>query len=301
MPEKIQSIISQAVEQCSSFGELLSSAEKQRLIDSGAVLSIGPGEYICHQGDTDRHVFIIIMGEVDVVEGEPGSEVLLAKLRRGELFGELSALFATPRMTSIRAAMQSVVLQVPGDDFEQLITGRDELFNAILLRYRHRVTETALRSTRLFRFLPPRALDKLIEQAEIVSIPAGGVIVQEGEQGDGFYVVIHGRARVSHELGDSSINLAVAAAGDYFGEWALLTGAPRAATVTAMTRVDVIRIGKVSFLELIQQHPEVRNEIDRVAHNRYSSINRFAVPDSQQQVNEMLNLIESVFQDDESR
>ena len=295
--EKIYEVIEKAIDNQTSFGDLLTADEKQTLIDCGTVHSAMSGEVLCHQGEIDRRVFIIVMGEVEISEGEGENQVVLAHLKRGEVFGEISALFESPRISNVKVTKPSVVLIIPGDVFENIITGRSALYNAILERYKNRLSETALRSVDLFRHIEGDILKPLIEVASIVGISEGGTIVTEGEAGDYFYIIIRGTACVSHDLGGSTINLALMKSGDYFGEWSVLTGAPRAATVSAIDRVDLLQIERGAMLSFIQEQPEVGERIDLIAHNRRESLSGSGIPDSPEQLKQMVKNIENVIQD----
>ena len=294
--EQIFEVIEHAIDSQTAFGDLLTAEEKQTLIDHGVVHSSTIGETLCIQGESDRRVFIIVMGEVEVSEGVDESQVVLAHLKRGEVFGEISALFDSPRISNVIATKPSVILIIPGEVFEKVITGRAELYDAILERYKLRLSETALRSTDLFRQLNKDALKILIDASSIAGIAKGGIIVKEGEVGDYFYIIIRGTARVSHDLGDGTINLALMNSGDYFGEWSVLTGAPRAATVSAVTRVDMLRIERGILLEFIQNQPEVGERIDLIAHNRRESLSGSGLPDSPEQLKQRLKNIEEVIE-----
>ena len=292
----IYEVIEKAIDNQTSFGDLLLAEEKQTLIDYGTVHSAVIGEVLCKQGENDRRVFIVVMGEVEISEGNDENQVVLAHLKRGEVFGEISALFNSPRISNVMVTKPSVLLIIPGDSFEKVITGRSELYSAILERYKNRLSETALRSVDLFRYLDKAALQPLIDASSIASIPEGGIIVHEGEAGDYFYIIISGTARVSHDLGGSTINLALMHSGDYFGEWSILTGAPRAATVSAMNRVDMLRIERSVMLDFIQKQPEVGERIDLVAHNRREMVSGSGVPDSPEQLKQMVKNIQDVIQ-----
>lgn len=294
--EHIYEVIEKAINEQTAFGDLLTAEEKQTLIDHGTVHSAVIGEVLCKQGESDRRVFIIVMGEVEISEGGDGNEVVLAHLKRGEVFGEISALFDSPRISNVVVTKPSVLLIIPGASFEKVITGRSELHTAILERYKNRLSETALRSVDLFRHLNKSALKPLMDAASIAGISEGGVIVKEGEVGDYFYIIIRGTARVSHNLGDSTINLALMHSGDYFGEWSVLTGAPRAATVSAMNRVDILRIERSAMLDFIQRQPEVGERIDLVAHNRRENFSGTVGPDTPEQLRQMVKNIEDVIQ-----
>ena len=275
---------------------MLLAEEKQTLIDCGTVHSAAIGEVLCRQGENDRRVFIIVMGEVEISEGKDENQVVLTHLKRGEVFGEISALFNSPRISNVTVTKPSVLLIIPGDLFEKVITGRSELYSAILERYKNRLSETALRSVDLFRHLDKAALQPLMDASSIAGVPEGGIIVNEGEAGDYFYIIIRGTARVSHDLGGSTINLALMHSGDYFGEWSVLTGAPRAATVSAMNRVDMLRIERSAMLGFIQRQPEVGERIDLVAHNRREMVSGSGVPDSPEQLKKMVKNIQDVIQ-----
>ena len=295
--EKVYGAIEKAIESQTAFGDLLTADEKQTLIDCGSVHSAVIGETLCRQGEVDRRIFIIVMGEVEVTEGDGEDSVVLAHLKRGEVFGEISALFKSPRISNVNVCKPSVVLIIPSEVFEKVITGRSELYNAILERYKSRLSETALRNVDLFRHIESAALKPLINAASIIGISEGGVIVSEGEVGDYFYIIIHGTARVTHDVGGSVINLALMHSGDYFGEWSVLTGAPRAATVSAIDRVDILRIEKSALLIFIQQQPEVGERIDLVAHNRRERLSGSGIPDSSEELEKLVKNIEDVIQD----
>jgi ATP-binding cassette subfamily B protein len=294
--EQLYDVIEKAIDDQTSFGDLLQTEEKQMLIDYGTVHSAAIGDILCKQGESDRRVFIIVMGEVEVSEGSNDNQVVLAHLKRGEVFGEISALFDSARITNVRVTRPSVLLIIPGESFEKIITGRSALYSAVLERYKNRLSETALRSVDLFRHLDKNTLQPLIDASSIASIPEGGIIVSEGEAGDYFYIIVRGTARVSHNLGGSTINIALMHSGDYFGEWSVITGAPRAATVSAMNRVDMLRIERSAMLEFIQQQPEVGERIDLVAHNRREVMSDSGVPDSPEQLKRMVKNIEDIIQ-----
>ena len=108
--EHIYKAIEQAIDKQTSFGDLLWAEEKQTLIDHGTVYSAAIGEVLCKQGENDRRVFIIVMGEVEISEGHAEEQVVLAHLKKGEVFGEISALFNSPRISNVTVTKPSVLL-----------------------------------------------------------------------------------------------------------------------------------------------------------------------------------------------
>jgi hypothetical protein len=99
--------------------------------------------------------------------------------------------------------------------------------------------------------LSPRVVERLASESVPLSVPAGRAVVTEGDEGDQFYVVAHGRLEVTHgsdvvrELGE----------GGWFGELALLRAVPRTATVTAVTDVSLYGLGRDAFLSAVAGVP----------------------------------------------
>lgn len=266
--------IDQLLVQQTVFGELLSPDEKQSLLDHSQVRNVAEGEVICQQRQQDNNVFILLLGEVEVSEVQGDSPIVLARLGRGEIFGEIAALLHLPRISTVTASKPTVVLEIPGIVFETVINQRKRLRDAIWQRYHQRLCMTVLRMVSQLRYLPEAALSSLIESVSLVSYAPGHHIIEAGTPGDALYIVITGEATVNQDMAGQDKRLALLKAGDYFGEWSLLTGAPCSATVTAQTPVSLLCIGRVAFLRFIQDYPSVRDGIDHVAHNRQLQSNR---------------------------
>lgn len=108
---------------------------------------------------------------------------------------------------------------------------------------------TELSRVGLFASLPGETLGKLAEKMRRDEIQAGTVLINEGEPGDRFFVLLSGVAGVSQsELGGRRI----LKAGEFFGEVALAMGVPRTATVTAMTPCVVASCDQSTFDELLR-------------------------------------------------
>jgi CRP-like cAMP-binding protein len=108
---------------------------------------------------------------------------------------------------------------------------------------------TELSRVGLLASLPGETLGKLSDRMRREEVPSGTILINEGEPGDRFYVLLSGIAGVSQSsLGQRS----VLRAGDYFGEVALAMGIPRTATITAMTPCVVASCDAGTFDELIK-------------------------------------------------
>jgi NADH dehydrogenase len=98
---------------------------------------------------------------------------------------------------------------------------------------------------------------------------AGEYVVRQGDFGDKLYIVKAGEVEVLKSRdGAPDERVATLKAGDYFGEMALLSGAPRTATVRSLTPLDVMVVGREDFLALIGSFPELRSVFQELGRRR---------------------------------
>ena len=101
----------------------------------------------------------------------------------------------------------------------------------------------------LFSACSKKELQQLARKAEDRTVGAGTVLVREGEMGDAFYVIVSGQAEVDRS-GDI---VATIGPGSFFGDLALLDKAPRNATVTAKTDMELIVLGQREFSAMLEE------------------------------------------------
>ena len=104
-----------------------------------------------------------------------------------------------------------------------------------------------------FSSLPPAHIELLLNRFERLSVRKGEVIVRQGDAGDYYYVVERGRCSVERTIGASRMSVAELVAGNAFGEEALISDAPRNASVTMQTDGMLLRLKKSDFLELLKE------------------------------------------------
>jgi CRP-like cAMP-binding protein len=127
------------------------------------------------------------------------------------------------------------------------------------------VVEIALlRSIRLFADLPAPALEGLAGSLQRVVLPAGSVLIREGEIGDRYYAIADGGLTIQRGGRD----LGVRRRGDGVGEIALLRSMPRTATVTAATPATVYALNRDPFLAAVTGHRQTSTTADMVTEER---------------------------------
>jgi len=107
----------------------------------------------------------------------------------------------------------------------------------------------------LFSGLSEADLTALSEQTEMVSVPAGTNLIEQGAPGDSAYVVVQGEFEVIKKSDVQDIVIAVRQSGEVFGEMALLDRAPRTATVRAVADSRVLKIRGDAFQAMLRHSP----------------------------------------------
>jgi CRP-like cAMP-binding protein len=116
--------------------------------------------------------------------------------------------------------------------------------------------------------LPPSSLNTLASSLVTVEIPAGGVVIAQGDAGDRFYVVERGRLKIEAD----GVQGEPLHPGEYFGEIALLRSSPRSATVRADTAVTLLALERDDFIAAVTGHAESKDAADAVIASRLRTL-----------------------------
>lgn len=122
-----------------------------------------------------------------------------------------------------------------------------------LIRLDPNDTARALAKVPLFAGCSEEDLRDIAALAHLLSFEDGSVIVPEGEEGLGFYLLLSGEASVQQE--GREINRV--SSGEFFGEIALLEGTPRTASVIAIGRTVCLGILRGDFRPLLVRQPRI--------------------------------------------
>jgi ATP-binding cassette subfamily B protein len=129
--------------------------------------------------------------------------------------------------------------------------------------------DAVLRRSSLFRFVPEDHYENVFALLHEDRLDFGEVIVRQGDEADAFYILTSGRARVVKETArGEEISLTTLHPGDEFGEQALLEGGARTATVRCSTEVEVLRLDRKDFLQLLTEYPKLKSALDIMMRHR---------------------------------
>jgi small-conductance mechanosensitive channel/CRP-like cAMP-binding protein len=134
--------------------------------------------------------------------------------------------------------------------------------------------QRALRGIDLFRPLSDDELRAAAARFRPLHYAGGEKIIEEGAPGDSFFLVDNGEVQVSKKMGGFPRELARLMEGQFFGEMALLTGEPRAATVVAASDVDVFVLDKAGFQDIIAANPAIAVDMSSILAERREALSQ---------------------------
>ncbi len=124
----------------------------------------------------------------------------------------------------------------------------------------------------LFSDLPEEAFIALFEKCPLQRFDEGQLVFEQGDKADAFYVICGGSARVFKTDGELRRELATLEEGSFFGEMALLSDAPRSASVEAGAEdTQVLAISAEILTELSAAHPAVATALKKFCRQRMLS------------------------------
>ena len=145
-------------------------------------------------------------------------------------------------------------------------TAAEDLIGKDGRRWFELLTDDVLHKMELFKDGDPLFLSQVILALRPEVLAPGEVVMRKGDIGRDAYVVVRGRVEIVDDIGNV---LGTLKDGDVFGEIALLTNAPRTATVRAKTSCDLMVLDKTSFDRILHDHPQFAARVSKIAKERY--------------------------------
>ncbi|XP_070559772.1 cAMP-dependent protein kinase type II regulatory subunit-like [Ptychodera flava] len=202
----------------------LDQEQMQEVLDAMFEKKTEPGEHIIEQGDDGDNFYVVDQGVYDI---HVNNKNVGAYDNQGS-FGELALMYNTPRAATIISSSQGVLWALDRSSFRRIV-----LKNAARKRkmYEKLIDGVPMLSS-LTQFERMNLADALISR----TYNAGDQIIRQGDEGDGCYFVESGVVRIAmknQEDPTKEVEIARCEKGQYFGELALVTHKPRAASAYA--------------------------------------------------------------------
>ena len=237
------------------FSELTMLQLREFLLGSDIVVP-EPGQPLFKYNDYSNSFYSILRG-VAHVQIDPDDPHAVITLTAGQFFGEMSLISGRRRSATVIAGETCVLVETPRRSMNKLIYSVESVKRCI---------DEAFLLRAIQQHIAPNTknedLEDVVGSATIQSFATNDVLFNEGDPGDDLYLIRSGSVTVSHDLADHEVVLAYLPAGNYVGEMALLSDAPRSATVRAAVPTEVIRLGGTEFMELLEHSPEIRRSVE---------------------------------------
>ena len=270
--------------------QALPRRHRKRVADLAELRRYSAGAAIVRAGEPGDSFHIVLEGE-PLVTARDGQEHRLAP---GDHFGELSLIDGAPRAATVTAVGEVTTGRVSRTDFQGVLYDEPTLAVALLpgvalvardllrIDAQHipdhgRVGEQReggdeasaeadgqalegrdalswlmiLRHVGVFEALPERHLHSLAKFVTVERFADAATVVVAGARGDSLHIILNGCARVRTPSGHTR----ALGADDCFGELALIDGAPRAATVSAVGELTTAKVTRADFQKLLKAEP----------------------------------------------
>jgi thioredoxin reductase/CRP-like cAMP-binding protein/Fe-S-cluster-containing hydrogenase component 2 len=246
----------------------LSALQMREFLLDSEVKAFRKGEPVFIKNAIGSSLFGIAQGRV-LVEVDPKNPNITVPIPQGSIFGEVGLISGRRRGATIRAAEDTICIEIPRTAALKLMAQVPQAREAV-----NRIT-TERQILQVFKSgLTPDDVQDVIAEAEVMDVKAGQAIMKEGEVGDDLFIIRSGSMMVEKKIGGKDVFLSYVPAGSFQGEMALIDGGPRTATVKAAIRSQVLRLPGGPFRELLKKKPALAKRMrEEVAARR--KINAF--------------------------
>lgn len=229
----------------------LENKDRVTVVDAMKERNIPPDMTLIKQGADGDCLYIVEKGSLQCWREDGGKEAMVKLVGPGDVFGELALLYNAPRAATVKSTSDCRLWRLDRDTFNAIVkdaaTKKREMYDSFLSKVRLLESMNAYDRT------------KLADALRTEEFQDGEYIVRQGEDGDVFFLIEEGSA-VAMKLfpgKEEPEEVETYKAGDYFGELALLSGEPRAASVIAKGYCKVATLDRKSFKRLLGSVEEI--------------------------------------------
>jgi len=249
---------------------LFTHLEKEERLDvfkAMELIEFKSGETIIRQGDEGDYFYIVAEGTCDVwkQDTETSEAKCVMKVRQWDSFGELALIYNTPRAATVKATADCSLWRIDRVTYRHIIMGSQ-------IRKR-KLYDSFLEKVPILSSLDPYERLTVADALESCFYKDGDTIIREQEPGDAFYLIVSGAVSVTKKADQEKgvIELTRLGPSAYFGEIALLTDRPRAATVKAVGETKCVKLDRNRFTRVMGPCEEILRR-NMSIYNQYVSV-----------------------------
>lgn len=251
----------------SIFNGLTPLQMREFMLDS-QIHTLSRDQTVFNRNDYGTSLYSIASGTVHVLI-DPNDASKTVSIGEGEIFGEAGLISGRRRNATIIAASDCVLVETPRNSARKLIStvpAAEKQVNKIAIE--------RLLSQIFGSDLSKDEFSAVISDAELKTVSAGEILIQEGADDTDIFIIRSGSMLVEKQIGEKNVFLSYVSAGSYVGEMALFDSGHRTATVKAAVKSEVIRLKGVYFETLLNANPDLKTKImnelsDRRAMNAF--------------------------------
>jgi len=231
----------------------LSDEKFAELMVSTRIEELAAGEAVFREGDIDPRAVYLLAGKVVMMSGKSSTDTVIG----GTEASRYPLAHHIPRQLSAIAKTAVRCIRIDTQLLDTLLTSDKDRGDAYevseILEEDDNDWMTQMLQSESFANLPAENIQALFMHMEEVQFSAGDAVIKQGEAGDYYYMLRNGRAKVVVEVDGKKKIVADLKAGDSFGEEALISDAPRNASVIMQTNGALMRLAQNDFEELMKE------------------------------------------------
>ncbi len=256
-----QSTLHQLVASLDRFSEMETETQLE-------LVELKAGEVLFEQDDESDGMYIVIAGVLGVrVRHDDGTESEINRHAPGAIVGEMALVSGQKRSATVYAINDAGLFRLSQADYKKLVAEDAQVETLISESFdsRWQVIQLSEVLRDLIGDVDALTVQTWHEAMEWLRLSNGDIVFRQGEAPDGMYIVINGRLRVVATTRDGKEQvIAEITPGETVGEFAVLTGEPRSATVYAVRESTVVKIATETFHRLARVNPHFMTEITKI-------------------------------------
>lgn len=234
----------------------LNAENFQELAGKATIEKVSSGKQIFKAGDVDRKTIYLLDGDISLVDGT-GKKTLV---RSGTETSRKALANFQPRQHTAKANTECKITRIDSDLLD-ILTTWDQVSGIEVSEIREAVDDgadqdwmTLMLREKAFLNVPAANIQAMFMKMEEISVVANQHIVNQGDDGDFYYIIRKGSAKVTRKSksGDEIV-LATLNVGMAFGEEALVSGSERNASVVMESEGSLMRLSGEDFEELLKE------------------------------------------------